>query len=505
MIGNSTTGASFTGGESTDGKIVDISFLESPIDAAFTFSHVGVDNTFTDHRVAIGLDGDLIALLDAGDNPFSIGGLSDGGHTLQVRPIRPTTIRIPDLHGDPYGSRAWLTWPANTETDLVAYRIFGSISPAAKTELTRVTAITLSKRILEAPETGTGTGRVSIEGEYSGDTVNASYTLQINSGGYRHNMSGSYSTVVTFRKDQRVFLDDGIAATFHDAPADYDNGDEWAFLIGPKTSWLSDELVSGSWDFEIKGEDSAGNLSTASTEIANLITKRPDPVVSPSLVFNGTSIVVSWTDPADGSFDGVSVYSNISNATGTLRDNIIESGAWNSYASGVETFTIAAPIDGLNKFYIRSKNSSGVESQDVLMLSIDTTGTANNTALNSPALLKATPSAGGTVTLSWLYDWNGGGDCSSFQFYQGDSSGAVLADLASGTEYAPEPTLAATASVGLESYSFTFAADFSADPTVYFAVRASDGSIQDANVSVVSVDPDATAPSAPTAVLVISN
>lgn len=462
-----------------DGVIADVRVIASNGGAHVTWEHNEV--TDSDHRLAVTLDGDLVAVLPAGSDSIDLTAIADGEHRIEIHAIRAEATAIPDLHGADYGKTAFIKWPASSSGDLASYKVYQDSEHVATLD-----DIIVHGSYGSGPTSGTGTGRVSIYGAWTGATpTNGTFAVKVTSAGYfSHNMSGSWSTPRTFAENGSYELTSGVVVRFESPATSYDTDDQFSFQVGPPVSYRSDELDEGSHTFTVSAVDAAGNESATLTAITIETIYRPGDVTSLDASWDGTQIALSWALPSDGDLAAVLIYSNYSNLFATLQDDVIETGAWTSKASDATGHTFTPPASGTWKFYVRTMDTSGRISDNVEMLTVDTTAISDALTLSTPEAVTVTPIAGGKLRVSWQYPWTTSDDCTEFRIY-------LNADEENPVFTTPTDTSAATNTGTITEYSW----DSDVLPgTRWATVRASDGTNETANTDLTEGEPDATAP-----------
>lgn len=431
--------------------------------------------------LAVTLDGDLVAVLPAQSVQFGMTGLADGEHRIDVHPICGDALRIPDLHGADYGKRAYILWPASTDPTAASYAVYrdGDLEEI-------LGGSTIHPVEHEAPQSGTGTGRVSIRGDWSGaNPINQAFAVRVAAGTtFQHNLSGSWSTPQPFVASGLYDLDFGVTVQFHGLPATYDAGDQWDFRVGPPTAWDSGELPEGTHVFTVAARDAAGNESDPLTAVSVVIVHRPGPVTAMAATWDGEDIFLSWALPAELDLSAVLVFANYGNAFERLGETVIEDSPWLTLAPNAEGYSFTPPASGTWRFQIRTKDADGRVSDLAEIVEVET-GVPTGIALNVPDAIEATPIAGGAILLSWQYEWSGGEDAVEFRVYVHED------------ENAPDFTTPAAIVEALRSERPVDAFDWDSPAYVgarWFTVRASDGTVETANVDLTEGVPDAAPP-----------
>lgn len=494
----------FTGGATGDphpieGRARNLSVAAGSLDSAeASFGYDGINAG--ERRLAVHLDGRLADTVTADQERAGVAGLTTGLHTLTVAPLRwdesPGRLRF-----DPAGQRAILSWTPAEAADVAAYRIYwdAGAGTAPATLLDTVETVEIETREAVGPDTGTGAGRVTLWGYYTGTPpVNEVLVLSITAEGeYEWSYAGETGSG-TFALGDTVQLPDGAQVTFLDEALAYQVDDSWNLRIGPATTYLTAELEAGSYQFEVRAVDATGNESEGTPVRGVAISGVPDAVTGVTLSWNeGTeTLTVAWSDP--GSCDEVRVYSNWNAHTGAFLDYVEEEGPTARVVGGMEQWTLENPPDGTLLFYLRPM-LNGVLRPDVSLrrFSFPPTPADRGIVLGDPAQLAAVAQAGGRVLVTWLYGWRHG---------VAAPDGTELADglasfdvwiSATPVDFAAEPTVSVAAGTG-EGYpvsSYSWLSDVLADGTYYVGVRAktADG-VTTTNTNTVTVTADGTAP-----------
>jgi hypothetical protein len=440
--------------------------------------------------VLVAVDGEDVELLPTGTDESTIEAAGAGYHRLDVVPIAPETRRLPDLRGAFYGRRAFLRWPRSSSSDLAGYRIYadGGTGTVDTDDAVATVSQVEAAHLFNAPaESGTGDGRLSSRGNWSGGTVNRVVTAEIVSGGFRHDVSGSWSDAIEFAGGETVPIGSGLEITFEDEVDDYDTGDTWTIAVGPATSWLSGELVEGTHLFQVSAVDVAGNESGLLAEESVVILHRPDAPSNVRVDMVSTQVRIRWDLPDDDDIANVRIYANLSGMFGSLGERVLLDGAWATRPGDAVEYS-GNLVSGLWKFLVRTVDSNGRESDNVDIVEIDTRE-PQGVALNVPELVTVAPIAGGKFRLSWQYSREGGESATRFTIYEN-------ANPASPSFETPAFTVAMPAGAGRLVQVSHDTADAYLGLT-YFTVRASTGAggVETTNTDLTAGTPDATAPS----------
>jgi hypothetical protein len=450
---------------------------------------IGFDTIFTwempphsaSYRYLVAINGELVGVVAEGQNRFAHP-TPTFVSSLDILAIPSSVSRFPNLYGSPYGRSVYLVWDRNTEPDLKGYYI--TCDELADFEAT-IDVVKLQPKMFVLPDSGTGSGRVSIYGQYSGARVNATYTVKINASGFSHNMSGSFSTPREFVKGQSLVLSGGIVVRFEDAREDYDTNDLFYFTVGPNSFYsYNGELADGSYTFNVRGFDNAQNYSSPLTQTIVIVGLPAAPTGISVTKDGATDLFFTWDLIA--SPNTVRIYSNFNTIFGTLEDSIIEENEW--YESGAEDteYTWTFPVSGVYKFYIRNYDpATGLESDDTTIYEIDTTALPNTIYLNVPTNVVVTPIANAEFRITWDYNLRNGGDLGKFLIYENGSFVSPVYTVVADTN----------SSSPIKSFELT-ASGYGHDDTVSFTIRAatSDENYETTNVDEYSGVADAAAP-----------
>jgi hypothetical protein len=337
------------------------------------------------------------------------------------------------------------------------------------------------------PSTGTGRGRVSVVGVWPETfPTNRAFAITIGDGTWSHDISEAPDLPIVHGATYE--LPRGVRVTFHDAPGDYEEGDEFAFQVGPPTSITTGELAEGTWRFQVAPVDAAGNVGTPIAEHVIPIIHAPNPVDNLRVDWDGEDLTLRWDLPADDDLDAIEVYSNFSNTFEALGPYIIEDGPWRTLGADATECVIEAPAPGVWKFYVRTRDEAGRLGASIRAVEVDTTAPRTDLRLNVPELISATPVAGGRIRLTWRYQWRPGGeDAESFRVFVGEEP--LEFDVATATV----PAVDTGDAFGV----YTWTSDPLPGPRL-FTVRAAAGGAGPArtttNTGTIEGIPDATAP-----------
>lgn len=443
-------------------------------------------------RVAVAVDGEVAALVPSGDEGVTVETFDDGVHTVDLRIVRVGDAGRPRMRLRDFGRRAVLSWDAGAAVDLAGYRIYsdgGTGTVDTEEPVDTVTDIVVAERWRVAPDSGTGTGRISAHGDWTGEVpTNVEITIAVSGGSATWAMGGVESSPVRIARGQLLMLSGGVLVVFEDEAESYEEGDTWTIHVGPDTSWMSDELAEGTHLFAVAPVDAAGNEGSLSGEAAVVVMWRPEPVEDLAASWDGEEIALMWSLPVDARRVGVAVYANQNIATGALEDAVIESGPWALLGSTVEGFAFTPEVSGEWKFYVRPVDAEGRAADSIELVGVDTLGLSDLVELSEPVLLSAVPSAGGAVVLTWLYDWDLGEDLFEWRVYANEDPESLSFET-------PFAVIEAGARDGAEPWSEVVETVEGLPGPRWVTVRAADeDGNETTNTDALEVTPDSDAP-----------
>lgn len=462
LLGNNRLGNNVL--SNTDGKIRDLNIKPYFAGCQITFSHEGGSDGI-DYRYAVVLDGKIEEILTTTQTAIEM--VSDGYHWIDILILKPDQLKLNDAHYNCYSRRAYLKWDASANTDVVSYDIWDEALPCLDYYyLDNVGNISLHQDSFFYKTSGTGTGRLSIFGDYTGPDCNKTITITIGDGIFTHNLSGTTSDDIALTKGL-YNIGYGIYIKFEDDESLYDENDTFTFIVGPKIDYTTDILSEGNYKYEVKAVDTANNKSALSlgSNIVN-ITHNPDDVTGETISFDGTDFTISWTLP-DDTFDNVLVYTNYNSTTSELEDYLIED-IWQTLDNDVEELIYTAPTTGNFKFQIKTINGDLIsDGSSILEMDISDASTYLN--LNNPENLAATPQASGKVNITFGYNWTNGTDCTDFYIYYNADAEVLLTD-------SEQTTTAVTSDFGYVEYEVDITSNLSngTPKTMYFGIKAAD-------------------------------
>ena len=440
--------------------------------------------------------------------PYDGDTLGEGLHEVLVIPIRQTDTEIPRIVGNVFGNRAFISWGRVDVPDLAAYRVlWNEGTGAADTLLATITLPEAGQVSAEPPTSGTGTGRLSVLGVYSGPRRNGEWLVEVNaSSQVTVDKGDGAGDPIEIVEGASVGIGDGLSIFFHDDPDDYVDGDSFAFFVGIQSEWTSDSLEEGSYAFAVQAVDEAGNQSASSSSVTVVIPHVLPPPEGVAVSWEDGAglgkVTVSWDAATDAAVDGVAIFSNWDAMFGTLREHVIEDWPLDivSTATGTE-FELSIPADNPGEFlfYVRNVDDEGRWEDNAVLrrIQIDAEDGGGIPDIPAPVIVAARAGAGGSVILTVDVDTRIDGQVEDYQVYSGASEDwDVLA-----VDVQEEFTYDANGVIRAE---FTVAGPF-AETLRWFGVRmtvtmdaAPSVQVEGPRSNLVSVTPDNTAPAAPT-------
>ena len=383
---------------------------------------------------------------------------------------------------------------AGGDADLAAYRVYWDSGTGVvdyNTPLDEVTAIGPERRTNARPDSGTGTGRVSVWGEYRGASRNETWAVEVTAAGIWQLDSGSGLDGI----DRDILLGfayvlpGGPRVAFVDDPGDYEVGDRWEFRLGVETGWMSEEMDPGTYLFGVTAVDEAGNESAVGVERTVTVDPRPRP---PSNIVgawddNYRVVALNW-DASPDVVDGYRIYSNWRTNMNELAEAVLEDGpimAREAVATDADVVLGGSGDPGTLLFYVRSVDSRGRECGNATLVRVECAGTLTS-VVSAPEMISVEAAAGGTFVLTWLQDRNEGDPVSVWIYSNTTASwaGATLRYSGAYSGGANQPS------------EHTWTTGVFASPT-WFAVMAIDAAGAQAKSGWVLGTPDGTAPGTP--------
>jgi hypothetical protein len=404
--GLAACGASVTGNRYADGRVRNIKIVAGELgSASVSFLWDGHDGPDAPaHVFYLIVDGEARGTIRPGTLNVTepLGG---GGHEINILPARATDGNPPDIVGNLCGSRVLLTWLQVSDADVRQYNIYwdsgtGTVDPV--TPLASVTQYEFAKKSLSTPDTGTGTGRVSIIGIYAGDPRNETLTLEITASGATRNWSiKSGSTALSSGEVLEGVAQEllpGLTVRWHDPVSDYDSGDVYNVNVGIRTRYITtEELAAGTYKFKVAAVDEAGNIGDLSSEVSVPVDPPPAAVESPAMTWDANTgeITFTWTDASDTAT--VHIYTNYHTGFQELRDYVMEDGPLATVSAGVETHSFAPVSRGTFCAYIRAMDSSGDRESNATLLTVEALDVPV-ALIDAPVIEKVTVASGSKVT-----------------------------------------------------------------------------------------------------------
>lgn len=408
---------------------------------------------------------------------FAAGPLGVGGHDVAVTVIRDYEI-APRFLADYSGTRLVVDWEPVGDADLAGYNVL--VDGTAAESIRDIEA----DRLIEAlPTTGTGSGRITVAGNYRGPLpVNASHTIEITASGWEYDgvARGTIERRVTYQ------LPGNLQLTFLDDAGDYDTGDEWVFRVGPRTHYVSGELEAGAHTVVVRAVDGAGNVS-GDLSIAGYVSGEPDPPAGASASFDDATdtVTLTWTGGAT-----CRLYANWSPVLGAFLDYVEE--RW-EIAEGTSPLTVdLGAARGEFRYYLRAVDGDGREEENLGLGTLDARS-APAAVIAAPFGLSVYPTAGAEALVMFFYDRREGAPASFNLYVFASEPDAAAFDGATPTSVSNAYD-AFFGSIARRDVAYSGSAG-----TFYFAVRAVDGDGRETdNLDYVAAVLDGTGPATPT-------
>jgi hypothetical protein len=434
---------------------------------------------YGDAVVEMFVDGEPVAILPGGVTEYQTAPLSSGNHDVEAIVNDETFASFGGLTGAALGRRVRLQWGRSTAADLASYQVQRLISSVWTTIATL--AVYDFPDITEQTG-GTGTGRVNINGNWTGGRFNGTKTAV-----WTAPSTLTYDSVSYPIEGPGIFtLPSGVFIEFLDALSTYSTGDTWTITIGPATTFTTEELTAGTQEFRVLAVDEAGNASSPSNTVSVTVVQPLAVPVGFTATVTGGTLTVAVTSQAAGT--RTRVYTNFSDLNTTAPDEYVnEQLALIELTTGdtSDTYSVSA-LNGELLLYARTHKTSTDEEEDNITLYRIPNGTAASIDYAPPSSLTGNPGPAGVAIISWLY-YQTDLIPTRFAVYQ-FSSLPTQADVDAAS---PLATVSYTGGNGT-AYSHTTAA---LAGQRWFVVRAENSSgIGERNAVSVTVTPDSTAP-----------
>lgn len=417
------------------GRVVDVALTPYGYGSAdVTFAYDGLN---ADYDVVAFADGEPVDRVPASLGKASLANLSDGSHTVHLRPVR-TGTPIPERHGDPLGQRAYITWPRCSSTRLAAYRVYYLVG-ATWTLLSQLDQWKVSR--LDMQPGSACLGRLSVLGglpnrttDYPGEVV-----ITIGTGGaYTLAQPGIASTTGTITPGASMTTVYGATLTWHDRLEDYADGSTYTFYVGPPVSYLSAELTPGTYSFAVAAVDTGGAESDKLTlRQIRTVNVPPDPD-DPGLTYEGDSRITilpvcaanELENHGGDLFDSYAVMANYDPNTNTYLDHIDTTAPLGNQWWGYDEGGGYDMPNGTLRCYIWTRKDGIVNKSSAMYTrSFPPTPTDSGLVLSDPLELKAIPYGAGQVLLAWTYRWRPGDSCVTFKMFGGFSAATVFSNF----------------------------------------------------------------------------
>lgn len=450
------------------------------------------DYSSEQHPVIV-LDGEIAEILPTGVRQTALP-VAAGRHDLRIETYREGEV-LPDYHGDYEDARrVFIRWPHGDSTTALYKVYYDNRTGTADQLYATVSGVAISKMRMAGPATGTGTGRVSIYGNYIGTTVNDTLTVTITGDGAASWAFNGDSGTLAFFAGAVISLPYGILVEFHDPESRYAADDTYTAFIGVANWLLTSELTEGRYLFTVSAVDAAGNASTVLTAKSFHVIHGPNSVSSASITYDSdtSEIVLGWRPPADSDLAAVDIFTNLDKAFGLPGQYVLEDNAYAQLAASATSYRIAADSlpDGEYMFYIRTRDADGRSDRSIQMLRMSLPYVPPG--LSAPAKVTATQLAGGLIRVAWSYHSQRQDPVAGFRIYakaDDDTDIRTAYDLLATATYTATKvkTQAFTADMSTNSLA--------SGTTVYFLVVAVDAAGNETqNAETVSAVTDKVAP-----------
>lgn len=428
---------------------------------------------------------------------FTLTTLEAGTHTVRAQLHRERFVTVEEFAGtESGGETVFLRWTRSTSADVAAYRIEWDQADSDWTTLADVSEIRPDHVSAALPDSGTGTGRLTSDGAWTGDATNAKWRVKIAASTSQFQVdpgSGTFGAARDIIRDAPNPIGDGLSVTFDSASSSYLTGDTWEIWVGPRTRYITAPLASGTHQFRVSALDDAGNQSAATSAVSVVVD--PDPAPPSSLAvssYNASTRV--FTLAATGA-DGGSTYKLFSNydvTTNTLSQSVIYDYPV-ATRSGPGALTLTCTTgnpEGAYLFVCRrevsGRNSRNFDAVEYLL-------PAGENTIAVPANVQAFPAAEGRIRVTYSQDI-------APPLATPTSIGYRVSDAGGSTVQTGVLSFSAGSSIGVVNGSGTITglSPFTDGATYYVSLRAAgSGSLLTSYSPASAVVIDSTAPSAP--------
>lgn len=398
-----------------EGRTANLDLVQGSLGRAVASFDHETDATDTDPSgagvtFAVYVDRVLTAFSTPADG-FDTDPMADGAHSVLIIPVPANSPGFPSyLPGDTQGARIWLSWGRSSATDLDAYLVYwdAGLGGSPTTLLATVDLVTISPRYGATPDSGSGTGRLTIDGTYRGDHCNTTWRVKVTgSGTYQYSLDNGSTyngTDQEFSAGSITNLPNGLRLRWMDAPAAYVTNDYWAVPVGPVAYYETTEQSAGTYQFAVKARDLAGNIGTASSTLSATLAPEPAPPTNPAGTWNtGTSVVtLTWTASTTAGAT-YNIYANWTQLVPARLDYVDEASPIATAIAGATSKAITLTGQpGDMMFYVRAV-SSGVEERNASLVRVQCSATPRS-SLVAPVVVSTSAEAGGYI--SALYQVN---------------------------------------------------------------------------------------------------
>jgi hypothetical protein len=409
-------------------------------------------------------DGEVV-----GSNPDKETGLLTDFESVKIEFGYPQRF---DYHGDFAGSRGYLRWEPSTSEDCVGYRIRYA---------THFVADIYDIKVYPHP---------IAFGDYDGPPINKEFSINISG----NTFTTDFFPGKTFNIADRVYIRNGVFFDFKNRDI---NQNVYTFRIGPKNNFLTGKLEDGSYIYTVSALDAAGNESTG-TSSSFTIHQRPSyNDVFEYINFEYDFVLeVEWEFKPNPNIDGFRIYTNYSHIFGKLVDNANILYVDLSMNDISQTNLLQIPLlftppsePSIWKIFLKPYNAAGEAFSPLII--IDKRGNGTQIFFSEIANVKTTLLPMGSFKIEWKYDHTDGSSADRFFVFVANSESALDTML---NNNSPTATIMATASDGIESYTYTHT---SGSGTKWFAIRSANATKNDKNMKKYSIVVDNVPPSPP--------
>ena len=204
------------------------------------------------------------------------------------------------------------------------------------------------------------------------------------------------------------------------------DGGTWAEVVASELgSYTDGPLLDGVYDYKIVAEDDEGNEATSSTQSVTVDSVPEPPTgLAWSFVDATKTLTLTWTASTSADVATYPVRSSAGEPELDVDGAPVQDDATTTYSQVFTTET------GIYVFAVHAKDTDGNEEQNITEAVIVPMANGLTIALpDEPRIVIADPSAGGKVTVSWLYrpdeEYNGPGAAFEARIYYDNATGTI--------------------------------------------------------------------------------